>query len=86
MDNFLEEAIPIKDWPESQKEILRMYAPEVLKLAEEEEPDKKEETLHLVRQNIYRLQEREKEILEEMRDEDEKKVLEEIKNDPNWNK
>ena len=67
MDNFLEEAIPIKDWPESQKEILRMYAPDVLRIAEDdgkiEDEVEKRKLITLIDNQIYLLQERKKELL-----------------------
>jgi hypothetical protein len=67
MDNFLEEATPIKDWPESQKEILRMYAPDVLRIAEDdgkiEDEVEKRKLINSIDNLIFNLQERKKELL-----------------------
>jgi len=63
---FLDEATPLVDLPEGQKNILRAYAPEVMKFMEENpKADEKDFELTLVRNQIYRLQKREKELLKE---------------------
>lgn len=63
---FLDETTPLAELPEGQKNILRTYAPEVMKFMEENPTaDEKDLELSLIRNQLAILQEREKKLLKE---------------------